>query len=407
MFSKSMRPSFYILLFVTFIDFMGIGLVYPLFSKLFFDKSLTFLPFATSAQMRGFWLGLLFALMPLVQFISSPTWGTISDNKGRKKPLQLSLSITIIGHIISVFGIFFTSISLLLLSRVILGVGTGNISIVQASIADLSSNEEKAKNFGLYAMAIGAGFALGPFFGGSLSVFGFSIPFIFASLLTAINLILALSFLRETLHKLSEKKLSWTVGISNLKKAFQYKNIRAIFLCTFLCGFAWTYFLDFAPVYLIKRFNFSPANVGFFYGSIGAIYAISAGYLIRPFLSRFKSETLFWGGTLLAALCVFTIPFYNSIILFIPFIIFFSYFSAFIGPTSTALVSNYASPEIQGEALGVLGSVTTASYGLSALLAGSFAGMKPSMPMWIGGSVLLLASFILLGVFRKKLFKRS
>ena len=129
--------------------------------------------------------------------------------------------------------------------------------------------------------------------------------------------------------------------------------------------------------------------------------------MIRPFLSRFKSETLFWGGTLLAALCVFTIPFYNSIILFIPFILFFSYFSAFIGPTSTALVSNYASPEIQGEALGVLGSVNTASYGLSALLAGSFAGMKPSMPMWIGGSVLLLASFILLGVFRKKLFKRS
>jgi MFS family permease len=64
----------------------------------------------------------------------------------------------------SVFGIFFTSISLLLLSRVILGVGTGNISLVQDSIADLSSNEEKAKNFGLYAMAIVAGFALGPFF---------------------------------------------------------------------------------------------------------------------------------------------------------------------------------------------------------------------------------------------------
>lgn len=112
----------------------------------------------------------------------------------------------------SVFGIFFTSISLLLLSRVILGVGTGNISLVQDSIADLSSNEEKAKNFGLYAMAIGAGFALGPFFGGSLSIFGFIIPFVFASLLTAINLILALSFLRETHHKLLERKLSWTVG---------------------------------------------------------------------------------------------------------------------------------------------------------------------------------------------------
>ena len=406
MFSKSMRPSFYILLFVTFIDFMGLGLVYPIFSKLFFDKNLTFLPLDTSDQMRGFWLGLLFAIMPLMQFFSSPTWGTISDNKGRKKPLQLSLAITIIGHIISVFSIFFTSISLLLLSRIILGIGTGNISIVQASVADLSSNEEKAKNFGLYAMAIGAGFAFGPFLGGALSVFGFSFPFIFASLLTMINLILALAFLRETHHKRLEKKLSWRAGIANLKKAFEYKNIRAIFFCSFLCGFAWAYFLDFAPVYLIKQFNFSSANIGFFYGSIGAAYAISAGYLIRPFLSRFKSETLFWAGTLLTALCIFTVPFYTSIILFVPFILFFSYVSAFIGPTSTSLVSNYATAEIQGEVLGVLGSVNTASYGLSALLAGSFVGINPSISMWLGGSVFLLASCILLGVFRKNLFKR-
>jgi DHA1 family tetracycline resistance protein-like MFS transporter len=384
---------------------MGIGLVYPLFSKMLFDKNLAFLPFHTTPQVRGLFLGILFALMPLIQFFSSPTWGTISDNKGRKKPLQFSLSITIIGHIISILGIIFFSITLLLFSRFILGIGAGNISVVQASIADLSSIKDKAKNFGLYAMAIGLGFTIGPFLGGAFSLISFSTPFIFASILTTINLILAIYFLKETHHKLLNKKLSWNSGIKNLKKALHYKNIRAIFLCSFLCGFAWVYFMDFAPVYLIKRFNFSPANVGIFYGAIGGVYALSAGYLIRPFLSRFKSETLFWGGTLLTALCVLTIPFYTSIFLFIPFVIFFSYFSSFIGPTSTALVSNYASAEIQGEALGVLGSVNTASYVISALLAGFFVGINPLMSMWIGGSVFLLASFILLGVFRKKLFQ--
>lgn len=403
--SQAMKPTLYILLFVTFIDFMGFGLVYPIFSKVFFDQNLPFLPFETSSEMRGFWLGLLYALMPLMQFISSPIWGAISDNRGRKGPLQWSLTITMTGHVISVLGVLFSSILLLLFSRMVSGMGTGNLSILQASIADLSSHEEKAKNFGLFMMAIASGFTLGPFFGGALSVFGISVPFIFASLLTMFNLVLAVPFLKETHFKLSEKKISWTVGIVNLKKAFSYQNMRTIFLCSFLCGFAWTYFLDFAPVYLIQRFDFSPTNVGVFYGSIGAVAAISAGYLIRPFLSRFNSETLFWAGSLLTAMCIFTIPFYTSIVFFIPFVLLFSYFSMFVGPTSTALISNYASPEIQGEVLGVLGSVNTASYALSALLAGSFVGMNPSMSMWIGGGGYLFASFILLGIFRKKLFQ--
>ena len=89
MFRKTIKPSLYILLFVTFIDFMGIALVYPLFSKIFFDRNLSFLPFNMSSQMRGFWLGVLFALMPIIQFFSSPIWGTLSDNKGRKKPLGI------------------------------------------------------------------------------------------------------------------------------------------------------------------------------------------------------------------------------------------------------------------------------------------------------------------------------
>ncbi len=397
-----MKFSFYILLFVTFIDFLGIGLVYPLFSKLFFDNTLNFLSSDTTLQMRGFWLGLLFALMPFVQFFSSPIWGTLSDIKGRKKPLQSSLGFTVFGHFISVLGIVYSSIFLLLLSRIILGIGGGNISVVQASIADFSSEEEKAKNFGLYAMAIGAGFTMGPFFGGSLSEIGYAIPFIFATILTIINLLLVIYFLKETRNILVSKKIDLTVGLTNLKRAFNYKNIRAIFLCSFLTGFAWTYFLDFVPVYLIKNFMFSPANTGFFYGTIGGVYSISAGYLIRPFLSRFKPETLFCIACFIASICILSVPFYKSIILFIPFILIFSFFSSFIGPTSTTLISNYASKEIQGEVLGILGSVNTASYALSALLAGSFVGMNPKMPMWIGGSLFLLASLILFGVYRIK-----
>lgn len=402
---KTKKIDIAILLFVTFIDFMGMGLIYPIFSKLFFDTSLNFLPIATTSETRGLWLGLLFALMPFIQFFSISIWGTISDRKGRKRPLLQSLSFTILGHLISVFGVYFSSISILLSSRILLGIGAGNISIVQASMADISSKETKAKNFGLYGMAIGAGFALGPFIGGFLSIYGYSFPFLFSFILTSLNLVLAILFYKDTLFKFLEKKLSFSVGFINLKKAFHYKNIRTLFLCTFLVAFSWTYFMDFAPVYLISRFNFSPSKIGLFYGLIGGFFAFSSGLLIRPFLARFRAETLFFVGALLTSLCILSIPLYPSELWLLLFIVLFSFFAAFLNPTITTLVSNSATSDMQGEALGILGSINMAAYAISASVAGFFVGMNPSLSMWIGGMVMFISAILLLSVYREKLFK--
>ncbi len=402
-----MKTSLYIVILVTFLDFLGVGLVYPLFSAMLFDHSYHFLPDIVSNETRGVWLGILFALMPFAQFFSSPMWGTLSDNKGRKKPLWQSLIVTVIGHGASLLGVWWSSLSLLLLSRLLLGIGCGNFSIAQAAIADLSSAEEKSKNFGLYAGAIGAGFALGPFVGGFFSLFGLSIPFVFSFVLTALNLLLAIFFFRET-HPLPKAiPLNWLVGLSNLKKAFHLKNIRTIYLCSFLGSFGWTYFLDFVPVYLIQRFSFSPADVGVFYGSIGGIYALSAGWLIRPFLSRFKSEMLFLAANGLGALCIFTLPFFPSSLWLWPFVVIYSYVFAFFGPTSQTLVSNGVSSDIQGEALGILGSINTAAMAISATLGGAFIGAHAVWSVWIGGSFFLAAAIILLSVFRRRLFNHA
>ena len=401
---KSNNISLAVLLMVTFIDFMGMGLIYPIFSKLLFDTSIPFFPPGTNNEIRGIWLGVLFALMPFIQFFSLPIWGTISDKKGRKKPLLQSLSFSALGHLISIFGVMFSSISTLVISRIILGIGAGNISIVQASIADISSGDKKAKNFGLYSMAIGAGFTFGPFIGGGLSIYSFTFPFSFSCMLTLINLALAAIFYRESLHKFIERTVSFAVGLKNLKKAFATKTMRTFFFCSFLVGFAWTYFMDFAPVYLIKTFQFSTAQVGLFYGAIGGFYALSAGLLIRPFLSRYKPEVLFWGGSLLGGLCILTIPYYTVYYWLILFVVVYSYAVAFLNPTITTIISNNASSDMQGEALGVLGSVNSISYAISALVAGVFVGMNPALSMYIGGSVMLIASCIVLGIFRRKLF---
>lgn len=399
--------SIWILILVTFIDFMGIGLIYPIFSKVLFDPNVPFFGKETSNEIRGIFLGILFALMPFFQFFSTSVWGTISDTKGRKRPLLQSLSFCVISHFIAIFGILYTSISILILSRVVLGIGAGNISVVQASIADISTKEEKAKNFGLYAMAIGAGFSFGPFIGGALSYFSFSLPFIFSFVITLLNLLLVVYLYSETNFNLINKKLSLITGAKNFKKAFTIKTVRVFFLCTFLTNFGWAYFMDFIPVFFIKKFLFTSTEVGIFYGIIGGLFALSSGLLIRPFLTRFKPEFLFWLSSLIVGLAIISIPFYPNYYWLMLFIVLFCFFAAFLATTMSTIISNSASKDIQGETLGLMGSVNTAAYSMGALIAGFFVGIEPSSSMYVGGSVLLISSFIILVIFNKKLFIKT
>lgn len=404
---KNLKISLYISLFVAFIDYMGVGLIYPLFAAMLFDDSLPLLPLTTSHEVRGIWLGVLISLMPLAQFFSSPIWGAISDDKGRKKPLHFSIGIGMIGYLVAFCGIVFYNIWLLLASRLIIGFASGNMSIVQATIADLSAKEEKVKNFGLYSMALGTGFTLGPFFGGALASLGYSIPFLFAFILTFLNLLFAIFFFKETFCASVKKKLKWTVGIDQLKKAFVFKGLRTILLCSFLHNFGWSYFFEFIPVYLISQFQFSSLTLGIFYGAAGCFYALSTGLLIRPGINRLLPETLFFGGNLLAALAILIVPFLPTAFWMWPVMFLICYFVAFVTPSSTTLVSNNATPQMQGEALGILSSVNAAALVFSPLFSGSLVGKYPELPMIIGGCTLLIAACLLLFVFRGRLFKRT
>lgn len=395
-----MKKSFYIALLVAFVDFMGLGLIYPLFSSMLFHHSFSFVPAHTTAEMRGFWLGILLALMPLAQFFSAPIWGAVSDNKGRKKPLVLSLVFVFAGYSVAALAVFLNSLGLLLASRLIIGLGAGNMSIVQATIADLSTPEEKTKNFALYSMALGVGFTLGPFFGGSLAHWGPIIPFTFSMSVVALNLILAFFLFQET--HLVKKKTPITLisGFVQIKRAFLLKGVKTVLLCSFLHNFGWSYFFEFAPVYLLAQFDFSPQQIGLFFAAGGCYYALSAGLLIRSLLALIKPLILFSGGMFFTALCIFTLPLLPSSLWIWPLMFFLCYFVAFVTPTSTTIVSNSADAQAQGESLGVLSSINSAALILSPLISGSLVGIRPSLPMWVGGSLLLISSMIMLIVFR-------
>jgi DHA1 family tetracycline resistance protein-like MFS transporter len=408
-FFRKRKPltSFYVSLLVIFIDYLGIGLIYPLFSSMLFDASHPILPNETPLHTRGLYLGVLLALMPLFQFFSAPIWGGFSDCKGRRTPLLISIGCGLIGYFTLFLGSLYTQISLFFLGRILTGLSSGNTSIIQAAIADVSDEETKSKKFAFYSMAMGCGFTLGPFFGGILSTISYSLPFLFTFCILLLNFLLALLFFKETLFRSKEAKITPKIAVNNLKKAFLLKETRITFLASFIHCFGWSYFFEFVPLYLIKYYSYSALNLGVFYATAGAFYALCTGVLIQPTLRLFRNEFLFFFGNLASGLSIFLLLFLPSIkwIWLVLFII--CYFIAYVSPTSTTIISNQSKKKYQGESLGILSSVNAAAFFLSPLFSGSIIGSHPTLSIKVGGASLILAAICFALYFKKDLFKRG
>ncbi len=389
------KVSFLTVLFSEFIDYAGVAIAYPLFAYMLFEPTLHFLPAEATNQMRGVWLGILLALYPLFQFISAPIFGKLSDMQGRRRLLCWTRGLATIGYAVAFLATIYQSLALLALYRIVVGIAAGNCSIVSAIVADISTQESKAKNYGLLNMACGAGFTLGPFLGSILfDHVDLSTPFLIAFSFVVINWLLVTWKLKETLTVRRESKISFFSAVYQIKQAVMMKELRFLFLTLLIFSFGWSFLNEFIPIFLIDRYNMAPAAIGWYYGYTGFFYAISAGFLIYPFIRLFKMEQTLGLSMLLSGAYLF-------IFLFIPqtwqlwfYLPLSQFFLAFAYPLICALISNRVSVERQGEALGIYQAVIALAFAITPLLGGLAVGDHPHLAITISGALMIAAASI-------------
>src|SRR5918998_2491 len=180
-----MKRSPLLVIFVTvFIDLVGFGIVIPVLPL--------YVP-QFDATPRA--LGLLLASYSVMQLIFTPVLGGLSDRYGRRPVLLLSLIGTGVGFLIMGFA---TTLWMLFVGRILDGITGGNISTAQAYVADVTTEENRAKGMGMFGAAFGLGFIFGPAIGGILSRWGVHVPFLFAGALAFANALLLYFVLPET-----------------------------------------------------------------------------------------------------------------------------------------------------------------------------------------------------------------
>ncbi|HSB46795.1 MAG TPA: MFS transporter [Candidatus Bilamarchaeum sp.] len=402
---KSPLPA---ILFTVFLDLLGFGIAIPVLAPLFLDPSSPVLSTGMELSSRTFLLGLLLASYPLAQFFGAPIIGGLSDHYGRKKLLLLSLAGTFAGYVLFAAGIMAGSLPLLFLGRIIDGFTGGNISIALSAIADISDPRAKSRNFGLVGMVFGLGFIVGPFVGGKLadpsvvSWFSYSTPFLFAALLSLLNILLVSLGFPETLTTRSKTPVDPLMGVRNIVRAFSMPNLRAIFLVVFLLTFGFNFFTQFFPVFLIEKFSFTQSTVGDTFAYVGFWVAITQGLINRKLSSRFAPDALLRYSILFTSIALALLVLPDNPVALFAVLTFVPMMNGMTYPNYTALISNLSGKESQGEVLGITQSVQSLAMAIPPIIAGFIVSTHIDLPIMVASLFTFLSWAAFLLFFRKQ-----
>lgn len=392
------RKALTILFFTLVLDMIGIGMLIPIIPIIFTDPtSPSFLLEGIAQKYWYFLAGLTVAIFGFVQFFAAPILGELSDMYGRKKLLFLGVTVLAISQFVFGLGIVMSSLTLILVSRLIGGIASANFSIAQAAIADISTPLNRAKNFGLIGAAFGIGFVVGPALGGYIAHFFDSAasPFWAAGVLGIINMVSVYFFLPETHgkeHRAEIKKLTFFKAFRNIRIAFTDKDISHIFKANFLYFAGFAFFTSFSGLYLVERYNIGEAQLGNYFAAIGIWIIITQMVILRIVTKHRTPLQVLRVSMIVVAITTSLTPFMPTLFLQYVLLPFIAIPQGLSMANLTALLSSSVSKERQGVVLGINGSLSALSQGITPLFGGIIGGLLGiSSPFLIGGICIFYA----------------
>lgn len=336
------------------IDVTGFGVIIPVMPKLI--EQLLGVDDISKASQYGGWLTFAYAFM---QFLFAPVLGNLSDKYGRRPVLLFSLFGFGIDYLLLSFA---PTIAWLFLGRLIAGVTGASFTTASAYIADISTPENRAQNFGMIGAAFGLGFIIGPLLGGLLGELGPRVPFMVAACLALMNWLYGYFVLPESLDKEHRRPFEWRRAnpLGSLLQLRKYPAVGGLigsFVLIYLAAHAvqsnWSFFN-------IERFKWTPKMIGISLGVIGVLVGAVQGGLVRVVNPRLGNERSVYIGLGLYALGLLLFAFASESWMMFVFLIPYC-LGGIAGPALQSIISGHVPPNEQGELQGALTSLMSAT----------------------------------------------
>ncbi|WP_276366493.1 TCR/Tet family MFS transporter [Chryseolinea sp. H1M3-3] len=396
-------------IFVTLlIDVIGFGIIIPVVPNLISELGHVTIP---EAAAYGGWLVASFSIM---QFIFSPVLGNLSDQYGRRPVLLISLFGFGVDYLLTAFA---PTIIWLFVGRTIAGIMGASFTTASAYIADVSTPEKRAQNFGMIGAAFGLGFIIGPALGGVIANYGLRAPFTAAAILTFINWLYGYFILPESLSRENRRKFEWKRAnpVGSLRFFLRYKVILGLvasIILIYVAGHAvqstWSY-------YTIEKYNWDVDMVGYSLAFVGLMVAIVQGWLIRFIIPKLGQERSVYVGLTLYAIGFLLFGIATQGWMMFAFLIPYC-LGGMAGPSLQGIMSSQVPANQQGELQGALTSLISLTSIVGPLLMTwlfyhfSEPGAEIYFPgaAMIAGSILtIISAFLARLSLKKKIVRES
>ncbi len=392
---SSSHTTALIFIFITIlVDVVGIGLIIPVIPDLIQEIT------GEGLSAAGFYIGLLTFAFAIMQFFFSPVLGELSDRYGRRPVLLISLLGLGLDYI---FHVYATSLAMLIAGRLLAGVTGASYTVATAYIADISTPENKAKNFGLVGAAFGLGFIIGPLIGGVAGEYwGVRAPFWIAAGLSLLNFVFGLfiipeSLTRENRRPVNLKKMIPFVSIFKLREY----GLGPLLIAFFLASLAGQVLPVTWNVFTMQSYGWDQAEVGYSLAVVGFLVAIVQAVLLGKIVKKLGNKrAIMWGFIL------WTFGMTGFAFAYQPYLLFLAMVPYILGgiavPTLQGYMSNKVPEKQQGNLQGSLTALISLCPVVGALL---FANVYyystvdkevfyfPGAPLLLG-AVILVASTI-------------
>ncbi len=372
------------------IDIIGIGIIIPVIPKLL--QELNHSDISDAARLGG-WLAFAYAF---TQFICAPLMGSLSDKFGRRPILLISLMAFAVDYLVLALA---PNVPWLFVGRIIAGITGASISTAMAYISDVSTPENKAKNFGLVGAAFGIGFIIGPVIGGLLGQYGSRVPFYAAAALCFVNFIYGYFVLPESLKPEKRRAFEWKAAnpIGALARLKKFPTIIGLVTAMFFMYFAshavngnWSF-------YTMYRYHWDERMVGISLGVVGLLVAIVQGGLVRFINPRIGNGKSILIGFALNAVGQFLIAVATQEWMVLVFLIPYC-LGGLAGPAIQTEITNHVPANEQGQIQGTLASLNsaTATFGPLVMTTTFYYFTHGEAPFEFPGAPFILAAFLMM-----------
>ncbi|MEM7081420.1 MAG: MFS transporter [Pseudomonadota bacterium] len=368
----------------------GFGIIMPVLPELIMELENVSLSRAT---LLG---GFIAAAYAVAQFLMGPLVGNLGDRFGRRPVFLASLLGFSLDFIVMGFA---QNIVWLFVGRTLAGALGAIFGPANSAMADLSSEADRARGFGLVSAAFGIGFVVGPALGGFLGEYGTRVPFFVAGLMALMTLIYGLFVFKEPMRE--EDKRPFSLRRANpLGALLSLRHVPSVLSIAFVYLF-WITSANIYPVswayYSPMKFGWDSRMVGISLTLVGLSMALVQTQLISRMVRRFgeRNTAVFSIAAGIVGLLVFGLTSSGTVALIM---------CALIGlqgmamPCINALMSKRTPRDQQGELQGFNGSLSAVSLLISPLIYNTTLSYftRPNAPLAFPAASFLVA--VLLGV---------